>query len=170
MLNMIVRRSCRLERMFFVILFRCFVLFNHAIPIDTWTLHPMDLEGRSSIWYLRWSWQINQSTDIDCFNYLFGLKEKKWWCYEKYAYIEIVTKRNAMESHDLLYEPSISIRNPGFLLSACHLSSITGNTLVKFVICLPLTHLLLFEFPWAVRIIKTTCFLHHSSVQITPTE
>ena len=56
-LNINFRRSFRLEMMFFEILFWCRVLFSHAIPVDTRTWQPFSLEGKSSIWYLRWSFK-----------------------------------------------------------------------------------------------------------------
>lgn len=59
-LNIIFNRSCRFDKMFFVILFWCLVLFTHEMPKNTWTLHPFDLEGISSTWYLRW--RLKQSS------------------------------------------------------------------------------------------------------------
>lgn len=56
-LNITFRRSCRFERMFFEILFWCRVLFSHATPMDTRTWQPFSLEGKSSTWYLRWSFK-----------------------------------------------------------------------------------------------------------------
>lgn len=75
-----------------------------------------------------------------------------------------------MESHDLFYEPPVFARKARLLLSASHLSSITGYALIKFVIKLPLAHIRLFRFPRAVRIIEASGSLHDPSINFTPSE
>lgn len=172
------RRSCRFLRTFFVILFWCRVLLSHSMPKYTFTWHPGGVEYKSSIWYRMWTCKWWNGT---------GQWYRERWVrgnyksYEKdyfknsaqvpgHSYIEIVTKWNRMEGHDFLNKPTISIREAGFLLSTSHLSSILGNTFVISVIYLPHTDIALLWFPWGVRIVKTTSFLHNSTIQFTSTE
>lgn len=49
------RRSCRFFSTFFVILFWCRVPLSHSTPKYTFTWHPFEFEGKSSIWYRMWS-------------------------------------------------------------------------------------------------------------------
>ena len=47
---------------FFVMLFRCLVLFSQEIPHSTWTVHVVGFKGRFSIWYFSWSCREDRNT------------------------------------------------------------------------------------------------------------
>lgn len=85
-------------------------------------------------------------------------------------YREIVTEWNSMESHDLFYEPPVSARKAGLLLSASHFSSIPGYALIKFVIQLSLIHVRFLRLPRGVRVIEASSSFHHPLVNFTPSE
>lgn len=54
-LNIFSRREDALDDTSCVIFFRFLQLFNHTIPMDTWTVQVFCLEALFSNWYLIWS-------------------------------------------------------------------------------------------------------------------
>lgn len=141
-------RSCRFEWMFFEILFWCLVLFSHAIPKYTQIWHALPFDGACSIWYLKWSWN-----DEKVIGELWAEKHSNQkyipGIYSWSSYIEMVTKWNPMESQDFFNNPTISIRKERSLLGTHCFSSITGNTLIKFVANLPHIYTVLIQLPWS---------------------